>query len=96
VQPVVDRCDAADDHPFPFGEEVLRLGVLEEGILGAGEQGGHVPTQRRDPERVPRVKSVGQIDEAPEVGRAARRTDAHGSGQMTPSSRPMRAKASSA
>jgi hypothetical protein len=29
--------------------------VLEEGITGAVQLGGHVPTQRRDPERVPRV-----------------------------------------
>jgi len=79
----------------PLGQEEFRLRVLEERILVAGEQGSDIPTQRRDPERVPRVESVGQVDEALEVLRAARRVDAHDSGQMTPSSRPMRAKASS-
>jgi hypothetical protein len=38
--------------------------VLEEGVLAAIEEGRHVPTQRRDPERVPRVQPVRQVDEA--------------------------------
>ena len=96
VQPVADRGDAADDLAVPLGEEVLGLGVLEEGILRAGEEERHVPTQRRDPERVPRVESVGQIDEPLEVPSAARRADAQRLGQMTPSSRPIRANCSSA
>jgi hypothetical protein len=32
--------------------------VIDEGVLGTREEGGDVPTQRRDPERVPRVESV--------------------------------------
>jgi hypothetical protein len=42
------------------------------------------------------VESVRQIDEAPDVFCLARRFDAHRSRQMTPNSRPMRAKVSRA
>ena len=49
VEPVADRRDPADDRAVPLGEEVLGLGVLEEGILRAIEQQRDVPTQRRDP-----------------------------------------------
>ncbi len=86
VQPVLDRRNAADHLAIAFGEQVFGAAVLEEGVLGAGEQSRHVPTQRRDPERVPRVEPVGQIDEAPEIPLVARRSDARGCGQMTPSS----------
>src|SRR5690606_32048404 len=51
-------------------------------------------TQRRDPERVPRVEFVGQLDEAVQAGAIARRPDGHSSGQMTPRSLPMRANCS--
>ena len=96
VQPIADGRDAADDLAVALGQEVLGLGVLEEGVLGAGEEGCDVPTQRRDPERVPRVESVGQVDEALEVPSVTRRADAQRWGQMTPRSRPMRANCSSA
>src|SRR6185437_6445524 len=79
-----------------LGQEVLGLGVLEEGVLPAVEQEGHVPTQRRDPERVPRVQPIGQIDEAVDLAPLARRVDAQRRGQMTPKSRPIRANCSSA
>jgi hypothetical protein len=42
------------------------------------------------------VESVGEIDEALEVPAVARRSDAHRRGQMTSSSRPMRANTSRA
>jgi hypothetical protein len=70
--------------------------VFEEGVLPAIEEGGDIPTQRRDPERVPRVQPVGQVDEALEVPSVPRRADAERWGQMTPRSRPMRANCSSA
>ena len=76
VQAVADGGDAADDLAVALGQEVLGLGVLEEGVLLAGEEQLHVPTQRRDPERVPRVEPVGQVDEALEVSPVARRADA--------------------
>ena len=76
VEPVADRRDPPDHGPVALGQEVLGLGVLEEGIPGAGEERGYVPTQRRDPDRVPRVKSVGQVDEALEVSPVPRRADA--------------------
>jgi hypothetical protein len=42
------------------------------------------------------VELVGQCDEELEIPAVARRADAHRTGQMTSSSRPMRAKTSSA
>ena len=96
VQAIADGGDAADDFAVAFGQEVLGLGVLEEGVLLAGEKQLHVPTQRRDPERVPRVEPVGQVDEAFEVSSVARRADAQPFGQMTPRSRPIRPNCSSA
>ena len=96
VQAVADGGDAAHDLAGALGEEVFGLGVLEEGVLGAGEQGADVQTQRRDPDRVPRVQPVGQVDEAVEVGPVPDRRDLEGSVQMTPSSRPICAKVSSA
>ncbi len=96
VEPIADGGDATDDLVAALGQEVLRFGVLEEGILGAGEQGLDVPTQRRDPEGVPRVEPIGQVDEALEVRSVPRRADAQRWGQTTPRSRPMRANCSSA
>ena len=46
VQAVADRGDAADDLAVALGEEVLGLGVLEEGILARGRAG--VATSRRN------------------------------------------------
>ena len=96
VQPVADGRDPADHIAAALGEEVFGLGVLEEGILGARKEGGYIPTQRRDPEWVPRVESIWKIDETLEVSSLARRSDAHAIGQMTPRSLPMMANCSSA
>ena len=46
VQPVADGGDAADDRSVPLGQEVLGLGVLEEGILRAVESS--IATSRRN------------------------------------------------
>jgi hypothetical protein len=50
--------------------------MLKEGILGAGEERRYIPTQRRDPEGVPRVEPVWQVDEALEVSPLTRHSDA--------------------
>jgi len=90
MQSVGDPGDPSDDPVFPHGQEVLRRGVLEKGVLLRGEERRDVPTQRRDPERVPRVQSIGKIDEAPEVAPRPDGASRHRAGQMTPSSRPRR------
>src|SRR3954453_4681373 len=96
VQPVTDSRDAADQSPVPLGEEVFGVGVFEEGVFATGEERLHVPTQRRDPERVPRVESVRQDDESPPVPPGARCSNAQGLGHMTPRSLPIVANCSSA
>jgi hypothetical protein len=65
VEPVTDGRDTPDHLIVALGDEVFRLSMLEEGVLGAGEERRNVPTQRRDPERVPRVKSVRKVDKPP-------------------------------
>src|SRR5215210_4763556 len=76
VQPVADGCNTTHDFIAPFGHEVLGFGVLEKWILGTREERLYIPTQRRDPERVPRVEPVRQVDEALEVSPITRRSDA--------------------
>jgi hypothetical protein len=62
--------------------------VLEEGVLLAIEEERYIPTQRRDPEGVPLVEPVRQVNEPLEIPRAL--DFAYGRGvQTTPSSRPM-------
>lgn len=95
VQAIGDGGDAPDDFTVAFGEEVFCLAVLEEGILGAVQQLADLRAKRRDPGRVPPVQSVRQVNEAGEVGWGGDAPDERG-GQMTPSSLPMRPKASSA
>ena len=77
-----------------LGDEVFRLSMLEEGVFATGEERLNVPTQRRDPDRVPRVELVRKVDEAFEVPPVARRSDAQAFGQMTPSSLPIDANCS--
>ena len=89
VKPVADSGDTSYNLALPLCDEVLCLGVLEEGIAGSGEQQLNVPTQRRDPNRVPRVKSVRKVDEAFEIPPAARCSNARRLNQMTPSSLPI-------
>jgi hypothetical protein len=68
--------------------------VLKEGIPVAIQQHLDVPTQRRDPDRVPPVKSIGKVDELFEGPAVGDRPDRYRLRQMTPSSRPIRAKVS--
>lgn len=60
------------------------------------EQGADIAPEGRDPAGVGRVQTVGQGNEGVEVGAGVRRPDPQGSVQMTPSSRPIFANASSA
>jgi hypothetical protein len=76
VQTITDGRNATHHLVTLQRNEVFGLGMLEEGILGAGEQCRHVPTQRRDPERVPRMQPIRQIDEATKLSPFARRLDA--------------------
>jgi hypothetical protein len=96
VKPVADRRNTAHYLAVPLGDEVFGSGVLEEGIPGSREEHLHVPTQRRDPERVPRVESVREVDEALQILPIARRMDAQALVQMTPRSLPMVANCSRA
>jgi hypothetical protein len=63
--------------------------VVEKGVLPAVEQEGYVPTQRRDPDRVPRMQSIRQVDEAAQIGAVPDRPDRDLRSQMTPSSLPI-------
>jgi hypothetical protein len=55
VEPIADGRDAPEHYAIPLSQEVLRLSVLEKGVLGSREEELDVSTQRRDPDRVPRV-----------------------------------------
>jgi hypothetical protein len=68
--------------------------VFKEGVFLAGEQQLYIPTQRRDPDRVPRMEPVGQVDELVERPGVADGPDQNGLGQITPSSCPIRPKVS--
>jgi hypothetical protein len=89
VEPVGNGRDPSHDGAALLGDEVLGFGVLEKGILAAGEEQSYIPTQRRDPERVPRMQSIGEVDEAAEILAAEYRPDRNRSVQMTPSSLPI-------
>ena len=53
VQPVADGGDAADDLAVALGEEVLGLGVLEEGVLGRGRAAAPRPDATAGPRAGP-------------------------------------------
>src|SRR5207247_230659 len=67
---VLDGGDAADRAAVPDGEEILRFGVLEEGILARREEGPDVHPQLRHPERVAAVQVVWKADAPPRPGTA--------------------------
>jgi hypothetical protein len=73
--------DPADRLPLAVapGEEVLRLGVVEEGVLGAIEESASLGDQWRHPGRTP-VEAEGELDEAGQIAPAADRPhlDGHG------------------
>lgn len=94
MQLIADCRNAAYHLAILFGEEVFGLGMLKEGVFLAGKEQLHIPTQRRDPDRVPRMKPVGQVDELVERPGVANRPDQNGLGQITPSSCPIRPKVS--
>src|SRR5439155_20126482 len=96
VHVILDRANPAD-HPAvrPLGRPVLRLGVLEKGILRGREQCPHIATQLRHPQRIVAVVVVREGDEAIEITPVGDGRDLH-CGQMTPSSFPRRPKTSSA
>ena len=92
---VLDGGDAADRAAVPDGEEILRLGVLEEGILARREEGPDVHPQLRHPERVAAVQVVGKADEPLQTAPVRNGHDLR-SAQMTPSSFPSLPKVSRA
>jgi hypothetical protein len=89
VQAVGDGGDPAGHAAGSLGQEVLGLGVLEEWVLSAVQQERDIPTQRRDPDRVPRMQSVRQVNEAAEIGAVPDRPDRDLRRQITPSSLPI-------
>src|SRR5437870_3790003 len=92
---VLDGGDAADRAAVPLGDEVLRFGMLEEGILARREEGPDVHPQLRHPERVAAVQVVRKTDEPLQTAPVGDGHDLR-SAQMTPSSFPSRPKTSSA
>src|SRR3989441_6317624 len=92
---VLDGGDAADRAAVPDGEEILRFGMLEEGILARREEGPDVHPQLRHPERVAAVQVVRKADEPLQTAPVRDGHDLR-SAQMTPSSFPSRPKTSSA
>src|SRR3989442_66582 len=77
------------------GEEMLRFGVLEEGILARREEGPDVHPQLRHPERVAAVQVVRKADEPLQTAPVGHGHDLRGA-QMTPSSFPSLPKVSKA
>ena len=71
--------DPADRLAVALGEEVLGLGVLEEGVLVAVEELHPLEDQRRHPLRVVAVQAEGELDEALQVAPRADRPDRHAS-----------------
>lgn len=94
MEVVVDGRDPADHLAVPFRQKVVRFGVLEERVVRAIEQLLDLGTKRRDPVQVPPVQFVGQVDEALEILGRLDAPNNRRSTQMTPSSLPMRPKAS--
>ncbi len=70
--------------------------MLEEGVLLAVQQEADVAAERGDPAWIRPLQAVRQGDECVEVPAGSDRPDLEGSVQMTPSSRPIFANASSA
>jgi hypothetical protein len=68
--------DPPHDAAVPLGQEVLRLGVLEERVAPAVELLADEQAQRRDPVRLVPVQAVRQVDEGPQVASSAHRPDA--------------------
>src|SRR6184192_889146 len=92
---VLDGRDAADWAAVPDGEEILRFGVLEEGILARREEGPDVHPQLRHPQWVAAVQVVRKADEPLQTAPVGHGHDLR-SAQMTPSSFPSLPKVSRA
>ena len=92
---VLDGRDAADWAAVPDGEEILRFGVLEEGILARREEGPDVHPQLRHPQWVAAVQVVRKADEPLQTAPVRNGHDLR-SAQMTPSSFPSLPKVSRA
>src|SRR4029079_12853787 len=77
--------DAADDAVPAPGEEVLRLPVLEERVLGAVEEPLAVGDDRRDPVLLAAVQPERELDERIELLARLHRADRdrHGRGTLT-------------
>ncbi len=63
VRPIVDGGDAPEGAvtaaPGALGEEVHGLRMLEERVLGPGQQGPDIHAERGDPHGIPPVQSIG-------------------------------------
>src|SRR6185295_7590188 len=92
---VLDSRDPADRAAVPLSGEVLRFGMLEEGILARREEGPDVHPQLRHPERVVAVQVVRKADEPLQTAPVRNGRDLR-SAQMTPSSFPSLPKVSRA
>src|SRR5207248_6617984 len=92
---VLDGRDPPDRPPVDPRQEILRLGVLEERVLGRGEQGADVHPQLRHPQGVAAIVVVGECDELRETAPVRDGRDLR-IAQMTPSSLPRRANTSNA
>jgi hypothetical protein len=88
------------DPPHHFavalGDEVVGFGVLEERVVGAVEEFLDFGAKRRDPIEVPPMEPIWQVDEPGQIPGRLDAPDRRRGAQMTPSSLPMRPKASSA
>ena len=67
VGTVLRRHDAAHDFSVPFGQEKIGVSMLEIGMFFFVEQFLYIHAQRRDPQRVPPVQPVWEVDEAAEI-----------------------------
>ena len=94
VEMVVNGCDPADHLAVKLGQEVVGVRMLEERVVRAVEQLLDLRTKRRDPVQVPPVQLVGQVDEALKILGRLDAPNCRRSAQITPSSLPMRPKAS--
>src|SRR6266566_4129080 len=92
---VLDGRDSPDGPTVDPRQKILRLGVLEERVLGGREQGADVHPQLRDPQRIAAVVVVREGDELRETAPVADGRDLR-KAQMTPSSLPSRANTSNA
>src|SRR5207247_9423058 len=92
---VLEGGNPSDRPIVRLADEVLRLGVLEERVLGRGEQRADVHPQLWDPERVAAVVLVGKGYETVETAPVRDGRDLHRA-QTPPSSLPSPATPSSA